>query len=136
MAYLFGTDEWVKALMIEVNRHQGYRDAAQKWEGDFYFVINKSPGFAEDAFLYLDLWHGQCREAFKVADPNVKMPAFRLAAPSSIWQKVLSGNLDPIRGLMSGQLKLQGNMIKIMQAPKAATELVAAAQKVVTDWPK
>jgi putative sterol carrier protein len=36
---------------------------------------------------------------------------------------------------MSRQLKLKGNMMKVMKAPKAATELVACAMQVDTDWP-
>jgi putative sterol carrier protein len=48
---------------------------------------------------------------------------------------VLNGQLDPIRGLMSRQLKLKGNMMQIMKTPKAAIELVAAARTVPTEWP-
>ena len=135
MGKTFGTDEWVKALMAEVNNSDGYKKAAKDWEGDFYFVISKSPGFAQDTHLYLDLWHGECREAFAAEDSSVKSPAFVLSAPSPVWKRVLSGKLDPIRGLMSRQLKLKGNMMKVMKAPKAATELVAAAKLVDTDWP-
>jgi hypothetical protein len=32
-------------------------------------------------------------------------------------------------------LKLKGNMMTVLKQPKAATELVAAAMKVDTDWP-
>ena len=135
MGILFGTDEWVKALMEKVNESAGYAKAAKDWEGDFYFVINKSAGFPNDTYLYLDLQHGKCHDAFAAKEASEKEPAFVLSAPSPIWQKVLTGKLDPIRGLMSRQLKLKGNMMKVMKAPKAATELVAAAQQVDTDWP-
>jgi hypothetical protein len=30
---------------------------------------------------------------------------------------------------------LKGNMLKIMKAPKAATELVLCSTRVSTDWP-
>ncbi len=136
MGFLFGTDEWVKDLMEKVNDSEGYAHAAKDWEGDFYFVINKSPGFPEEISLYLDLQHGKCLDAFAADDPTAKSPAFILAAPAPIWRKVLEGKLDPIRGLMSRQLKLKGNMMKIMKTPKAATELVAAAQVVDTEWPQ
>jgi putative sterol carrier protein len=36
---------------------------------------------------------------------------------------------------MTRQLKLKGNMMKIMKAPKAATELVECATRVDTGWP-
>jgi putative sterol carrier protein len=37
--------------------------------------------------------------------------------------------------MVTRQLKLKGNMLKIMKAPKAATELVLCATRVPTDWP-
>ena len=33
--------------------------------------------------------------------------------------------IDPIRGIMSGQLKLKGNMMTVLKSPKAATEPVS-----------
>lgn len=135
MAIPFATDAWIKALQEELNNSPGYQDAARNWEGDFYFVVNKGNGMAEDAHLYMDLWHGQCREAFKADDPAVKSPEFELSAPLPTWAKVIQGKMDPIRGLMSRQLKLKGNMMKIMKTPKAATELVNCCTRIDTEWP-
>ena len=135
MAILFGTDEWVKALQAEVNESPGYQEAAKSWEGDFYFVINAGEGIDEDIYLYLDLWHGECRDAFRAADAGERSPAFELSAPLKVWRGVLEKKIDPIRGLMTRQLKLKGNMMKVMKVPKAATELVACATRVETAWP-
>ena len=44
MPIKFATDEWIKALMGELNKSENYRDAAKSWEGDFYFVITDIPG--------------------------------------------------------------------------------------------
>jgi putative sterol carrier protein len=135
MAHEFGTSEYVQALQEAINSHEGYERAARDWEGDFCFVVDKSPGYPEAVRLYLDLWHGKCREAYRVEGDDDKDPAFVLSAPSTVWQRVLNGQLDPIRGLMSRQLKLKGNMMQIMKTPKAAIELVAAARTVPTEWP-
>lgn len=135
MGIQFATDEWAKALMHEVNTSEAYKKAAANWEGDFYFVTTKSPGIAEDTYLYLDLWHGEARDAYLVTEPAAKQVAFELSAPVDVWRKVLEKKVDPIRGIMSGQLKLKGNMMTVLKSPKAATELVAAAMKVDTDWP-
>lgn len=135
MGILFATDEWAKALMEAVNSSEAYRKAAANWEGDFYFVTTKGQGIDEDSYVYLDLWHGEARDAYRVADPSAKQVAFELTAPLDVWRKVLEKKIDPIRGIMSGQLKLKGNMMTVLKSPKAATELVAAAMKVDTDWP-
>jgi putative sterol carrier protein len=131
----FPSDEWVKALMDEVNKSEGYREAAKNWEGDFFFVVNAGPGVPEDVYLYMDLWHGECRDAFQAADASEKSPEFVIRAPVAAWRKVIEKQMDPIRALMTRQLKLQGTMTKIMKQPKAATELVNCCTLVETTWP-
>ena len=131
----FPSDEWIKALMVELNQSDGYRVAATKWEGDFYFVINAGPGVPEDVYLYMDLWHGKCRDAYHALDPGAKSPEFVIRAPVRSWRKVIEKQVDPIRALMTRQLKLTGTMTKIMKYPKAATELVNCCTFVGTSWP-
>lgn len=136
MGIMFATDEWGKALMEAVNSSEAYAKAAAKWEGDFFFITLAGPGVPKDTYLYLDLWHGKARDAYLVDDPASKKVAFELRASVDTWRKVLSKKVDPIAGIMSGQLKLKGNMMTVLKAPKAATELVEAATKVDTDWPQ
>ena len=81
MAILFATDEWAKALHEILNNSESYRKAATKWEGDFYFVVEKGDSIPEDIYMYLDLWHGESREAYLVEDPSSMEPAsVRIAA--------------------------------------------------------
>jgi putative sterol carrier protein len=58
-----------------------------------------------------------------------------MSASYEDWKKVVLGELDPIKGLISRRLKLKGNMNKIMRAPQAAKELVACCTKVETEFP-
>lgn len=136
MAIKFPSDEWIKALMAELNKSEAYRGAAAKWEGDFYFIINAGHGVPQDVYLYMDLWHGECRDAYEATDPGEKSPEFIIRAPVPAWRKVIEGKLDPIRALMTRQLKLKGTMTKIMKMPKAATELVKCCTFIETEWPE
>jgi putative sterol carrier protein len=131
----FPSDEWIKALMEKVNESDAYREAARDWEGDFYFIVNAGQGVPEEVHLYMDLWHGECREAFQVRDPEQKSPEFAIRAPVVAWRKIIEKQVDPIRALMTRQLKLKGTMTKIMKHPKAATELVNCCTLVETTWP-
>lgn len=135
MGIQFATDEWAKALMNEINNSDSYRKAAATWEGDFYFITTQGQGFPKDTYLYLDLWHGEARDAYLIDDPASKKVAFELRAPADVWRKVLEKKIDPIRGIMTRQLELKGNMMTVLKNPKAATELVGCAMKVDTDWP-
>lgn len=136
MAIKFPSEEWIKALMQELNKSQAYRDAAKNWEGDFYFIVEPEGGLKERVIFYMDLWHGECRSACVVADEKEKTPEFRILAPLSKWHRVIEKKLDPIQGLVTRQLKLQGNLMKIMKAPKAALELVNCCTLVPTEFPE
>jgi putative sterol carrier protein len=135
MTYKFPSDEWIKALEAEVKKSDAYRSAAAKWAGDFYFVIEPGTGLPETAVLYIDLWHGDARSAAMVADESEKSPEFTIRAPLATWRRVIDKKLDPIQGMVMGQLKLTGTLTKIMRAPKAATELVNCATRVPTEFP-
>lgn len=135
MALPFPSDEWVKAAMVEVNNSEAYQEAAKSWEGDITFVVTALPGQRKEVSLYMDLWHGACKDAYELENARDIRSEFAITAPLPVWRKVLDGQLDPIRGLVSRQLKMKGNMMKVMKTPKAALELVNACAKVETSWP-
>lgn len=134
MGFPFPSDAWIKALMEEVNRSPGYAEAARNWEGDFYFVVEPEGPLARPVVLYMDLWHGRCRDAFEVTDESVKNPAYRMSAPYSVWKQVIQGKLDPIQALVTGRIKLKGNMVNIMRNVRAAKELVLCCTRVPTEF--
>ena len=136
MTYTFPSGEWMKVLAEEVNRSELYRKAAAKWEGDFYFIVEPGPGLAEPVILYIDLWHGEAREAGMVVDEGAKDPEFVVRAPVGVWQQVIEKKLDAIQALMTGRLKLAGTMSKVMRFPKAVYELVNCATRVPTEFPQ
>ena len=130
----FGSAEWLQALRRELNQSQAYADAAKNWEGDFYFVVDPEGEVAEPMYLYMDLWHGKCREVRVVQDRAEKQPAYVMSGPYSKWRKVVTGQLDPLQALATGQLKLKGNMINVMKNVRAAQEVVRACTRIDTEF--
>jgi putative sterol carrier protein len=135
MSIRFPTDEWIKAAMAEVNNSAAYKKAATNWEGDIIFLVTALPGDRKEVALYMDLWHGECRGAYELTDTAARQAEFKIVAPLAVWRKVLEKKLDPIRGLVSRQLKIQGKMAKVLKSPKAAVELVNSCAQVDTSWP-
>ena len=87
-------------------------------------------------YYYVDLWHGKSRRAFAVKDEAEMHPEFVISATLDAWKKVIEKKLDPIQGLMTRQLKLKGNLAKVLRAVKAAQELVNCTTKVSTEFPE
>jgi putative sterol carrier protein len=134
MAFQFPSDAWIKELGKQLNASESYEKTAKDWEGDFVFVALPDNGSGETAYLYLDLYHGKSPSAQVLQGPKEKKAAFTISAPVSTWRKVIEGKLDPIQGLMTRQLKLEGDMMKVMRYPRAAKEIVACCAKVPTDF--
>jgi putative sterol carrier protein len=131
----FPTDEWIKAMMVYLNESKSYEEAARNWEGDFFFVVEPGGTHKETVTLYMDLWHGKCRNAFEVTGETDLKPAFVLKAPVANWKKVMTKKLDPIQAMMIGQLKLSGNMAMVMKNVRAAKELVESCTRILTEFP-
>jgi putative sterol carrier protein len=135
MSIPFPSDEWIKAMMADLNASQSYEDSAKTWEGDFIFLIQPGGSLEEPVRLYMDLWHGKCRDAYLVKNGEDLQAAFAITAPVANWKKVMTKKLDPIQAMMTGQLKLKGNMAIIMKSVRAAKELVESCTRIPTEFP-
>ena len=132
MSIPFPSHDWVKAFQDKLNTSASYANIARTWEGDLLFQVEMPNG--QSLRLYLDLWHGQCRDAFEAKDPN-QPAAFRLTAPLANFVKVLKCELDPMQAMMTGKLKVQGNMVMLMKNIPTVLEFVKVARTVETDFP-
>jgi putative sterol carrier protein len=135
MAILFGSQEWLDALKKALETSQAYKEAAKNWEGDIYFVVEPDASDENRHIMYLDLWHGECREALAIADENEKSPKYRIVGPFTNWKQILNKKVDPVQSMMTGKIKVKGDMAQIMKMPRAAVELVNCATAFETLFP-
>jgi len=136
MAYQFPSDEWIKALRDQLNSSDSYKRSAKNWEGDFIFVVLPDDAFPSSSYLHLQLYHGSSQGAALVEEGNLPEAEYTIKASYGIWRKVIDSKLDPIQGMMTGQLKLQGNLMTVMRYPKAAQEIVSCCAEIPTIWPE
>lgn len=134
---LFPTDSWFQELVARINDSDRYREAAATWEGDVAFVVEAEPdkGVPEDVWAWLDLWHGECRSGGIVDHEKGGASRYVIRAPYSRWKEVLQGDLDPVRGMMQGKLRVQGDLPTIVRYVNAANELVHLTGTVDTVYP-
>lgn len=133
---LFPSDEWLRMYRDRINGSAEYREAAATWEGAIGFVFEAEPdrGVPEDLWLVLDLWHGECREARMVTPGEGERAPYLIRAPYSRWKEVVRGELDPVKGMMQGKLRLQGDLAMIVRYVRAANELVHLTMQVPTEF--
>lgn len=120
----FPSAEWTLELCRAINGSAAYASTAKNWEGDVTLIVEGVAG------IYLDLWHGECRDARYLDLGEPHNSEFTISASLDQWTRVLRGELDPIQGLVKRQLKLDGNLVKILKNVKAAQELVKCASSI------
>jgi putative sterol carrier protein len=135
---MFAGQEWFEAFGREIEGSEAYSEAAADWEGDIAFRVVAEPdrNVPEDLWGYLDLWHGRCRRAASItaAEADANAAAYTLTAPYSRWKDVVQGELDPIKAMMQGKLRVRGDLPTIVRYVKAANELVRLTGLVDTDF--
>ena len=133
---VFPSDEWLRIYRERIDDSPDYREAALSWEGDIAFVFEAEPnkGVPDDLWAWLDLWHGECRAARMVHPEEGVGAPYVIRAPYTRWKDVLRGDLDPVKGMMQGKLKLQGDLPTIIRYVRAANELVHLTMSVPTEF--
>jgi putative sterol carrier protein len=133
---LFPSEEWMTIYRERINASQEYREAAATWEAPIAFALEAEPdrGVPGDLWALLDLWHGECRDARMVEPMEGERAPFVIRAPYSRWKEVLRGDLDPVKGMMQGKLRLQGDLATIVRHVRAANELVHLTMQVPTQF--
>lgn len=127
----FPSEEWSKEYVEKLNSNEAYAEAGKKWEGDITFVIKQDEDFDHDAFLYLDLLHGECKgHQFSLDKSSIPDSEFKYSGKYGNWIKLINKEIDPIQGILTGKFKLEGSMMKIMKFTKAAKEMVSTASLV------
>lgn len=134
-AVTFATDAWIKRLGDECNKSEAYREAARNWEGDVYFIVEPEGCLKETVYMYIDLYHGRCRQAFVPEDYTALTPEFCIRGPVSTWKEIADKKIDPIKALLIRKLALKGNMAKIMRNVKAAYALLDCSTSFETKFP-
>ncbi len=139
MSYRFPSAEWTSAYRDAVNASEAYRKHGKPWTfGAVAFVVKPDAalGIDEEETLLLDVHEGECRSAtYAKGRASVADAPFVVVADYARWKSCLRGEIDPIKGMMEGKLKLEkGHLPTMLRFVESSRALVAAAQNVPTDF--
>ena len=130
MSAIFPSLEWLQGLQEKLNSDEKYAQVAKNWEGDMLCVLDPDERLSEQALLYIDLWHGKCREVAVWDEVDGKDPAFILTASYTNFLRVLQGDLDPMQAMLTRKLGVKGNMAVMMRSVPTVLDFVRCAREV------
>lgn len=136
MAFDFPSPEWASAYRDAINSNEAYKTAGKDWtHGVVAMIVKADPSLkiAEDTGLWLDVHQGECRGCKIVSSAEAQAAGFVIVADYARWKSVIKKELDPIKGMMQGKLKLtKGHMPTIVKFVHASRELVESTSRVPT----
>jgi len=126
----FPTVDWVNALNDKLNTDEQYARIARNWEGDMLCIVDPGGPLAEKTEIYLDLWHGKCRQALVSDGSQEYTPAITLKSPYPNFLKVIQGEWEPMQALMTGKLSVKGSMVLLMKNIPVVLDFVRCAREI------
>jgi len=133
MSAIFPSMEWLENLKEKLNNDDQYARIAKKWEGDMVCQLESDDRLKEQAILYIDLWHGKCRDVAIWDEIGEKKPAFILKASYGNFLRVLQGDLDPMQAMLTRKLVVKGNMAMIMRNVPTVLDFVRCAGEITNE---
>jgi putative sterol carrier protein len=130
----FPSPEWMQVIKDKLNTDEHYAQVAKNWEGDMRLIIESDDTFSESLWLYFDLWHGKCRDAYIEEQTSTKNPTFVLKATYGNYIKILSGKVQVMTALMSRMISVKGSMAYMMRNVPTILDFVRCCQEVTHSW--
>jgi putative sterol carrier protein len=126
----FPSTEWAAAYQKALNANAAYKDAAQAWVGDVLLRVLPAEANAPAPGVHLALAHGECSAATYHADARSVASEFVYEGTRENWERLLRGEVDPVKAILDGTFRIKGNLAKAMRFTRAAKELVETAAHV------
>lgn len=131
------SDEWCKAWEDKVKASEDFAVYNKGWQGDMGCVMQKDPekNVPEDQFLHIDFEDGVVNGITMVDREKAENSKFVLSGPYVRWKQVAKRELDPIKAMMQGKLKLKGNLPYVVKYLKGVQEAIRCLTEVDSIYP-
>jgi hypothetical protein len=134
----FPSREWAAALVAALNRHPDLPVALRGLPGDLAAVVEPDPpAWREPLAVWGRQERGRISEwrVLEDADEVLELePAYVLRAPYRTWKALLCG-ADPVAAALSGQVRVEGELDRLVRHASYRYVVEAALREVPTEFP-
>ena len=138
MSLRFPSDAWAQAYGQAINQNAAYKRTAANWsDGAIALVCKADPslGFTEPQGMVLDLERGSCKGVAYTTDPaEIAKTPFVIEASYAQWKSVIKGEIDPIKAMLQGHLRLtRGHLATVRAGVGCSRQLWRRAGAMATE---
>jgi putative sterol carrier protein len=139
MPLVFPSAAWASAYRDAINANPLYKKTAAAWDQGAIALVCKPDaalGIETAQAIILDLLHGECRGVVYSSEvSDLQQTPFVIEAAYPQWKSVISGEVDPIRAMLAGQLRLtKGHLPTIIRDVEGSKQLVLSAKAIDTEF--
>ncbi|NGP76176.1 R2-like ligand-binding oxidase [Balneolaceae bacterium YR4-1] len=128
------SESWAEHWKENLNVNSDYENAASKWEWTIMLVMKIERG--NDKCLFLDLWHGKCREIRECLNGDREKADYVISGNKSEWKDIFDRKTEPMMAFIQGKLTLKkGSLLSLSGYTKAAQELLKSAISIPSYFP-
>jgi hypothetical protein len=129
--------EWIAAWVAAINDNATFRREAARFDGDLGSRVRADPerGVPQDIFLWFKARGGRLVDFRYDCDESlVRSAIVRTDAPYDVWKDLMRGELDLMRALLTGKVRLHGNRRAALRLWKAVAEMNRLAGAIPTEF--
>jgi len=132
MAVMFPSEEWLNELKDSLNADKPFGKAAAKWEGSLVMHVQADELLDKETIMWIDPYHGKIRDAKIINSLDEERSEFVLGAKYSTWKAIINGEMDSMKAMMKGKIKVQGKLTTLLKQTKASNALIKVQQNMDT----
>ena len=132
MAVMFPSEEWLIELKDSLNADKAFEKAARKWEGSLVMHVQADELLDKDTIMWIDPYHGKIRDAKVINSLDDEKSEFVLGAQYTTWKSIINGEMDSMKAMMKGKIKVQGKLTTLLKQTKASNALIKVQQNMDT----
>jgi putative sterol carrier protein len=131
------SDEWCRTWENLVKASEDFAVYNKGWQGDIGCVILKDPGanLPENQYLYLDFADGVVNGIHMTDRETAENAKFVISGDYIRWKQVALRELDAVKAMMQGKLKLKGNLPYVVKYLKGVQESIRCLTEVPSQFP-
>jgi len=132
MAVMFPSEEWLNELKDSLNADKTFEKTAAKWEGSLVMHVQADELHDKETIMWIDPYHGKVRDAKIINSLDEEESEFVLGAKYATWKAIINGEMDSMKAMMKGKIKVQGKLTTLLKQTKASNALIKVQQNMDT----
>ena len=131
------SDEWCKTWEEKIRASKDFAVYNKGWKGDIGGVMNADPSrnLPETQYLYMHFDDGKVVSIRMTDKETAENAKFVITGDYIRWKQVALGELDAVKAMMQGKLKLKGNLPYVVKYVKGVQESIRCLTELDSEFP-